>query len=36
MLIKQFPQADIVKGKMVIDHGRGFQKDRCNVKDGFR
>jgi hypothetical protein len=26
LIIKQFPQADIFKGKMVIDQDRGFQK----------
>ncbi|KAM0900662.1 hypothetical protein ACQ4PT_020493 [Festuca glaucescens] len=28
MLIKQFPEADIAKGKMVIDERQGFQKHR--------
>jgi hypothetical protein len=26
LMIKQAPKADIAKGKMVIDHSRGFRK----------
>ena len=26
LLIKQFPAADVVKGKMVINHEQGFKK----------
>jgi hypothetical protein len=34
LIIKQFPQADIVKGKMVIDQDRGFQKAKRQPKNG--
>jgi ribonuclease HI len=33
MLIKQFPDADISKGKMVVDHHRGFKKNNKPVED---
>jgi hypothetical protein len=33
MLIKQVPDADIAKGKMVIDQGQGFKKP-CRMEDG--
>ena len=25
LMIRQFPEANVVKGKMVLDHGRGFK-----------
>jgi hypothetical protein len=28
LLIKQFPNADVAKGKMVIDHSKGFGKQK--------
>jgi hypothetical protein len=33
LIIKQFPHADVTKGKMVVDHNRGFVKIRHNKNE---
>jgi hypothetical protein len=35
-MIKQFPHADIVKGKMVIDHTQGFKPRRKKGDVGYK